>query len=265
MKQEAAQIERRLTGVLQAYPALAIAVSGGVDSLTLATVAQKVMAVPPLVVHAVSPAVPPAATERVRRHADRQGWQLRELGAGEMTDPNYLANPYDRCYYCKTNLYATIRAITDRPIASGTNRDDLSDYRPGLQAAAEHGVVHPFVESGIAKGDIRAIARYHGLDCAELPAQPCLASRVETGIPIRADELRFIDRLESELRGTLGEHATLRVRIRARGVFVEVQETVDPKLAPSVEETARRLCLETDRPFRAILPYRRGSAFVDPA
>lgn len=72
MKQDAAQIERRLTGVLQAYPALAIAVSGGVDSLTLATVAQKVMAVPPLVVHAVSPAVPPAATERVRRHADQQ-------------------------------------------------------------------------------------------------------------------------------------------------------------------------------------------------
>lgn len=263
MKHEVVEIERRLTGVLQGYPALAIAVSGGVDSLTLATVAQKVMGVPPLIVHAVSPAVPPAATVRVRRHAEAQGWELRELVAGEMADPNYVANPYDRCYYCKANLYGTIRTITDRPIASGTNRDDLSDYRPGLKAAAEHGVVHPFVESGIAKRDIRIIARHHGLDCAELPAQPCLASRVETGMPIRAGELDFIDRLESEFREALGDRITVRVRIRAQGVFVEVKEAIDETLAPALEEKARRLCGETDLPFRAIVPYRQGSAFVD--
>ncbi len=263
MSSHAFDIEARLTGVLGQFPGLAIAVSGGVDSLTLATAAQRVMAIPPLMVHAVSPAVPPAATARVRRHAQEQGWSLTELDAGEMADANYLANPYDRCYHCKSNLYRSIRSVTDRHIASGTNLDDLSDYRPGLRAATEHRVVHPFVEGRVTKDDIRVLARHWGLECAELPAQPCLASRVETGLPIRADALRFVDRLESELRGILGEGATLRVRLRTEGVFVEVREAVAADLAPRLEACARRTCEEADRLFRAVVPYRQGSAFVD--
>ena len=102
-------------------------------------------------VHALSPAVPVAATARVREMSEREGWDLREMGAGEFADPDYRANPYNRCYFCKSNLYRSIRTITDRRIASGANLDDLSDYRPGLQAAAERGVVHPFVEAAIDK------------------------------------------------------------------------------------------------------------------
>jgi len=252
----------RLVAALQRYPALAIAVSGGVDSLTLATVAHRVMTVPPLMVHAVSAAVPAAATARVREFASSQGWQLAEIAAGEFADANYLANPYDRCYHCKSNLYRSMRAITDRPLASGTNVDDLSDYRPGLQAAAEREVVHPFVDAGIDKRQIREIARQQGLDCAELPAQPCLASRIETGIPIRAPDLGFVDQLEARLRAMLGEHSTVRVRVRASGVHVELGGWPAPGVLSQLEDLASAVCAEHAYRFVAMKPYRQGSAFV---
>lgn len=252
----------RLRVVLRRYPSLAIAVSGGVDSLTLAAVARQAMAVAPLVVHAVSAAVPVEATRRVREFAARHDWDLREVSAGEFADANYLANPYDRCYHCKSNLYQAMAAITGRPLASGTNLDDLSDYRPGLRAASERNVVHPFVEAGIDKAQVRAIARNLDLDCAELAAQPCLASRIETGIPIRMPDLGFVDRLEVALRATLGEQATVRVRLRAAGVDVEIGEAPPADVLAGLERIARDYCVRHGYRFLELKPYRRGSAFV---
>jgi uncharacterized protein len=155
-----------------------------------------------------------------------------------------------------------MRAITERPLASGTNVDDLSDYRPGLQAAAERDVVHPFVDAGIDKRQVRAIARQLGLDCAELPAQPCLASRIETGIPIRAPDLGFIDTLESRLREMLGEDATVRVRVRAEGVEVELGRWPDPGMLSQLDGMASAFCAAHAYRFVAIRHYRQGSAFV---
>jgi uncharacterized protein len=158
-----------LSTVLGGYPRLAIAVSGGVDSMTLAHAAHRRLPAVTMV-HAVSPAVPAHATARVRAHAERAGWRLIVTGAGEFDDPRYRENAVDRCYFCKTNLYARIAAVTDGPIASGANLDDLSDYRPGLTAAAEHGVVHPYILAGMDKAAVRALARDSGLDdLAELP------------------------------------------------------------------------------------------------
>ena len=255
----------RLTAVLQEFPALAIAVSGGVDSLTLASIAQHAMATPPLMVHATSAAVPAEATTRIREVALAQGWNLREIGAGEFDDPDYLANPYDRCYYCKSNLYRSMAAITDRPLASGTNVDDLSDYRPGLRAASEREVVHPFVMAGIDKRQVREIARHFGLHYAELPAQPCLASRIETGIPIRTVDLAFVDRLETLIRSTLEINAVVRVRVRASGVHVELGEWPSTDIASRLEETIRGFCIRHAYRFAALQPYRQGSAFVEAA
>jgi uncharacterized protein len=264
MNGELLAAEKRLKEMLAGYSPLAIAVSGGVDSLTLATVAHRVLPVAPLMVHALSPAVPVAATARVRELSEREGWKLMEIGAGEFADPEYRANPYNRCYFCKSNLYRSIRTLTDRRIASGANLDDLSDYRPGLKAAAERDVVHPFVDAAIDKATIRQIARaYHLHDYSDLPAQPCLASRVETGLPIRADDLNFIDELESELKKTLGELSTIRVRIRKAGVYVELGEMPDQATAPVLEENARRYCEEAGYAFIAITAYRQGSAFVN--
>src|SRR5580704_878767 len=124
-------------------------------------------------VHAISPAVPAESTARVRDHAVGNGWALSLVDAGEFSDPSYRANPVDRCYFCKSSLYRRIAEQCEGVIFSGTNTDDLGDYRPGLKAAAERGVRHPFVEAGIAKADIRALARTLGLgDLAELAASP---------------------------------------------------------------------------------------------
>ena len=245
-----------LDAILVDLPGLAIAVSGGVDSMTLAHAAHRV-AVPGLrVVHALSPAVPAEATGRVREHAARFGWALVEVDAGEFADPAYRANPVNRCYFCKTNLYARIAHVTDGPIASGANLDDLGDYRPGLTAAAEHRVRHPFVEAGMTKAAVRALARDFGLgDIAELPAQPCLSSRVETGIAISAADLAFVALMERTLAPLLPAGADLRCRITHDGVVVEAADA-------SVRDIAAGLCAAEQRVFVGVRPYRRGAAFL---
>ena len=129
----------------------------------------------------------------------RFDWNLTITDAGELADPRYRSNPVDRCYFCKSNLYDRIRQLTKAPIASGANLDDLDDYRPGLVAARERDVVHPFVEAGFSKSAVRWLARLMMLeDLADLPAQPCLSSRIETAIEVREEDLAFIDAAERE-------------------------------------------------------------------
>lgn len=255
--------ENRLRGMLAGYGPLAIAVSGGVDSMTLATLAHRFLDTSPLMVHAVSPAVPGGAGDIVRRHAEAEGWSLSLLTTGEFDDLNYRANPRDRCYFCKFNLYRAIATVTGRVIASGTNLDDLSDYRPGLRAADEHNVVHPFVDACIDKEMIRALARYHGLsEFADAPAQPCLSSRIETGIRIDADDLRFVDSLEQMIRALSGPAVVVRVRVRTRGISIETGDGIDADILPRIAGEAERFCREQGRTFTGLVPYRQGSAFI---
>ena len=243
----------RLDRALAGYDALVVAVSGGVDSLTLATFAGRRRDIE--VAHAVSPAVPPEATARVEAFAKREGWRLRVLNAREFDDPAYLRNPLNRCYFCKANLYARIREASDATIASGANTDDLGDYRPGLTAAAERDVVHPYLDAGISKADLRALAADLGLgDVAALRAQPCLASRVETGIAIDARDLAFVHEIET-LAAAGGD---VRCRITASGVRLE---TSAPLAAPVAAEVEAR-CGAAGRTFLGVSPYRRGSAFL---
>lgn len=253
----------RLVAQLDRHPRLAIAVSGGVDSMTLAHVAQRFARAPATMYHAAGPAVPVAARGRVEAHAARHGWPLVVLDAGELADERYRANPVDRCYYCKSNLYARIRGLTADPIASGTNRDDLGDYRPGLRAAAERGVVHPYVDAGIAKADVYALARRLGLaDLQRLPAQPCLASRVETGIAITAADLAFIDAVEARLAAALGGAAVVRCRVTHGGVVIEHGEAGDAAAAGAARAIGVDACRAEGRVFAGVRAYRRGAAFL---
>lgn len=256
-----------LKAKLVAYSPLAIAVSGGVDSMTLATVAQQALNADVIMVHAISPAVPVEATERVQRYAQQQGWTLELVDAGEMSDERYKQNPVNRCYFCKSNLYTRISDVWSGLVASGANMDDLGDYRPGLLAAKEKNVVHPLIDAGIDKLMVRAIAKRLALtDIAQLPAQPCLSSRVETGITIKADDLLFIHKIETFLTRELGP-GDLRCRITAEGVRVEVPRHLKEQHANwSQFYIALSSLIEGEgRTLAQIADYQRGSAFLGSA
>ena len=246
---------------------LAVAVSGGIDSVTLATLAHRTVGSRVEMFHAVSPAVPDEATERVERLATDQGWRLRIVDAGEFADANYMANPVDRCFFCKTNLYGCIARHTDAQILSGANLDDLREYRPGLEAAKRHAVRHPFLEAGVDKKAVRSLARDLGLGAlSELPAAPCLSSRVETGIAIRPEVLKAIHAVERSI-ATKFPAEVVRCRVRAKGVVIELDPETLAAIAGKGEDEARA---QAERVFAGIAPslnlsfepYRNGSAFV---
>ncbi|HQZ12377.1 MAG TPA: adenine nucleotide alpha hydrolase [Devosia sp.] len=252
----------RLAAAIEGVGNLAIAVSGGVDSMTLATFAHRTEPDRTHVVHAVSPAVPPAATERVRALAAAEGWRLTIIDAGEFADERYRQNPVNRCYFCKLNLYSEITRVVPGRVASGTNLDDLGDYRPGLKAASEQDVVHPFVTAGFTKRDVRQLAAALGLDdLAELPAQPCLSSRVETGIFIEAADLAFVDRIETLAAQIAGGPAVVRCRITSRGVHVEVG-TIGVTERARIAAMAAEECRSAERAFAGVKDYRQGAMFV---
>jgi uncharacterized protein len=195
----------KLKSLLARLESLIVAYSGGVDSALLLKVAHEVLGSKVLAVTADSPSVPRREIAEARRSAQTIGARHLVLATEEIQNNNYAANPANRCYFCKSELYSRLAEIARREeiryIANGTNVDDLGDYRPGLQAAAEYQVVSPLKEAGFTKADVRELAKRLHLEIWDKPASPCLASRIPYGQEVTPQKLATVESAEEYLRG----------------------------------------------------------------
>lgn len=200
-----------------------IAFSGGVDSSFLLTVAARIQPGSAVALMTVSSSTPPDDERRASALAQNLGVQFLKIQHDELAIPQYAANPQNRCYFCKDSLYAICKREAQRLslpwIADGVNVDDLNDYRPGLQAAKEYGIIHPLVEAGFTKADIRQESKKLGLPTWDRPASPCLSSRIPYGTRITSDMLAQIARGETYLK-SLG---LKEVRLRHHGNVARVE------------------------------------------
>jgi uncharacterized protein len=195
---------RRLQDILAGYESVLIAFSGGVDSAYLAIAAAEALGPRALAVTADSPSYPDAHRRLALSIANDFGLAHEVIHTDELERPEYRANPANRCYYCKDELYGRLAALAAERgfaiVADGNNADDRGDYRPGRQAAREHGVRSPLDEADLTKDDIRALARDAGLDSWNEPASACLSSRIPYGDEVSNEKLRQIEQAETVLR-----------------------------------------------------------------
>jgi uncharacterized protein len=218
--------ESRLVEWFRAYGSVLIGFSGGVDSAYLACVAVEALGADrTLAVIGRSASYPAEQWERARDVARDFAIPVLEISTDEVNDPRYAANPSNRCYFCKTELWDVLVPIArDRGLAvvvDGTNADDLSDHRPGARAAAEHDVRSPLAELGFSKSVIRRLSRARGIQTWTQPASPCLSSRIPYGTAVTIERLGQIERAERSLR-ELGIGGDLRVRYHGDLARIEV-------------------------------------------
>ncbi len=236
------QLVRRLESALVAF-------SGGVDSALILKVAVLTLgAERVLAVTARSPSVPAGELAEAVRVAREIGAAHELLDTHELENPGYLANPPERCYLCKAELYTRLAGLARQrglaAVVNGVNADDLGDYRPGLKAAEEHGVRAPLAEAGLTKADVRQLAAALGLSVHDKPASPCLSSRVPYGEEITPEKLRRIEAAERFLR-ELGlrecrvRHHEKLARIEVPGD--QIARLAEPELRSRVERRLREL------------------------
>lgn len=199
------QKAERAREVLRELRRVAVAFSAGVDStLVLKLALDELGADNVVAVTGRSDSVPRDELDEARRLADSLGAEHVFIHTDEFENADYLSNPTNRCYFCKTTLYQHMSGFLEERglevTVNGTNADDLGDYRPGLQAATEHEVRSPLAEAGLTKLEIRELSRQLGLPTHDKPAGPCLSSRVQYGEPITPEKLRRIEAAEACLR-----------------------------------------------------------------
>lgn len=236
-----------------------VAFSGGVDSSVVAAVARRALGDRALAVTAVSPAVATGELDGARAVARHIGIAHEVVRTDELARPGYRANGRDRCYFCKTELYDVLAALARErgyaALLSGANADDRGDWRPGLRAAAEHGVAHPLEHT--TKAEVRALAHALGLPSASKPATPCLASRIPYGTAVDPRTLRQIDRAEQAVKA-LGFPV---IRVRHHGLLARLEVAAPDLPRALADEPALTTAIERAGYAHAVIdrtPFRSG-------
>ena len=200
-----------------------VAFSGGVDSTLVLAVAKKVLGDKVLAVTAESDSVPERELQTAQHLAETLGVKHRIIHTEEMSSPDYLKNPANRCYYCKSELYGKLSKVAAEhkltSILNGINLDDLGDHRPGITAANEAGIISPLAELGFNKQAVRDLAREMDLPNWEKPALACLSSRIPYGQPVTTEKLSMIEQAE----GALLAEGFRQVRVRHHGDMARIE------------------------------------------
>jgi pyridinium-3,5-biscarboxylic acid mononucleotide sulfurtransferase len=233
--------EQQLRALLRSYGSVIVAFSGGVDSAYLAYLAHSELGERALAVTGDSASYPTFQRELAERLTQQFGIRHEIIFTEEFNDTNYVSNPPNRCYFCKSELYSKLNRFAEargfKVICDGTNADDVGDYRPGRQAARELQVRSPLLECGMSKAEIRQMSQRAGLPTWDEPASACLSSRVPYGQMVTIEKLSAVDKAESALR-SMG-FRQVRVRHHDEIARIEISEAELPRALNS--ETAKKM------------------------
>ena len=233
MENKLKQRYEELKKIMERLDNAVVAFSGGIDSTLVLKAAHDVLGDKVVAVTADSPSLPRRELEETKKIAKQIDARHLIISTEETKNKDYLKNPGNRCYYCKSELYSKLKIVSAqlgiKNIINGTNSDDLSDYRPGLRAADENNVISPLKEAKLTKTDVRELAKHLGLGAWDKPSSPCLSSRVPYGQEITMKKLSMIEQAENFLK----DFGIRELRVRHFGNIarIEVKENDKPVIS----------------------------------